>query len=96
MKKTEIARVSQKWAEFLHRPHISEDGLREGIAKIVAQVSKDNNRDKQDAELWRKLIKNCEITHVDDRDMEPVYEVRIPCDWRISTFKKAIEASETN
>jgi hypothetical protein len=46
------------------------------------------------AKLWDKLINNCQIELVDTRDAEPIFEIKIPCSFEITDFKKAIQASE--
>lgn len=47
---------------------------------------------EKDAARWRALIEHCRIEHVDDRDMEPVFEVQPPVSWRHSDLTKAIDA----
>lgn len=43
-----------------------------------------------DAELWRGLLEVAEIEHVDDRDMNPIFEVRFPCMWTVKSLEDAV------
>lgn len=48
-------------------------------------------KDQKDAELWRALLELGNIEYVDNRDMEPIFEIQLPCDWRITDFEKAVK-----
>ena len=49
-------------------------------------------RTERDAKRWQALMEHCDVNYVDARDMEPIFEVKVPCDWRLTDFKKAIDA----
>lgn len=54
---------------------------------------------KTDSKKLLKLLEEC-AEHVDDRDTEPVFEVRIPCSWQlagkgiVACLKQALKESE--
>lgn len=49
---------------------------------------------RKDAERWQALMEYARIEHVDDRDMEPIFEVRLPVSWLKADhgFVKAVDA----
>lgn len=75
-----------------HEAHavLSKAGVKlegQGVAQRIKVLEKK-------AKLWDKLIKNCDIQHTDDADGMPIFTVRVGCDWRVKSFKEAVQKSQ--
>lgn len=72
----------------------SDTTLREKLATDDPRAKEGRSDESRcslsDGELWRGLLSVAQIEHADDRDMNPVFEVRFPCMWTVKSFKDAI------